>query len=134
MSHLHVATTEELQAEIQRRKADRIKEIHGEIGTHEAAIAELRKEIWSLNPTKVPSAKATRTRGEKIDPVEADLRVLSAVNTTGGPHPASALVAKMGIDLSGPALKASLSRLEASKAIKRTGKARATVYEVAKVG
>ena len=124
MSHpLHELSTEELSAEIQRRKADEAKAIRTQIDEYKRKIAALEAQIGEK------PAKATRTRSVKIDPVEADAAVLKALAEDVALLATSKLAEATGIN--GAPLKASLERLVAAGKVVRTGKARATVYGVA---
>jgi predicted Rossmann fold nucleotide-binding protein DprA/Smf involved in DNA uptake len=127
--HLKTLPTEDLHAEILRRKAGEVSAMREAIAGHRSAITALEVKVTAYTGEKAP--KATRTRGAKVDPVEVDRHVMEALKhaTDGEKASASSIAEFTGI--AGPALKASLARLEADGKIKRSGKARATVYGVA---
>ncbi len=127
MSHLHDLSTEEIAAELQRRKGDTIGALKADAAKHRAEIARIDAEIAALTGEK--PAKATRTRAVKVDPVEADAKILAAFKSVGLPINTSILGHATGFDKA--TLKSALARLEAAGKIQRTGKARATVYGVA---
>lgn len=127
MSHpLHELSVEELTAEIKRRKEGEVKALRSQIEEHKRAIADLERKIAEHSGEKPTTV--TRARHAKIDPDEADRRVLEFLGAHGSPVSISKISAAVSI---GPALKASLARLESAGKIKRSGKARGTVYGVA---
>ena len=128
MSHqLHEISVEDLQAEIQKRRAGEVQAMREAIAGHRSAIAALETKIAALNGGT--GAKVARARSAKIDPKEADNRVLFALGGATAHLPTSQIALQSGIE--GLHLKASLARLEAAGKVKRTGKARATAYGVA---
>lgn len=127
MSHpLHELPTEELTAEIQRRKGAEVQALRDEITEHRKAIAALEAKIAAHNGEKAP--KATRTRSVKIDPAEAEDAVLKSLAASDERLPASQIAERTGIN--GAHVKAALERLEAAGKVHRSGKARGTVYGV----
>ena len=125
MSHqLHEISVEDLQAEIQKRRAGEVQAMREAIAGHRSAIAALEAKIATLNGGTAPRAKSA-----KFDQAEADNRVLFALGGATAHLPTSQIALQSGIE--GLHLKASLARLEAAGKVKRHGKARATVYGVA---
>jgi hypothetical protein len=125
--HLKTIPTEDLHAEILRRKAGEVSAMREAIAGHRSAITALEVKVTALTGATTP--KAGRTRHAKIPHKDAETAVLQALDTSATPLGTSAITGKVGFD--GIQLKQALTRLEASKAIKRTGKARGTVYGVA---
>lgn len=121
---LHELSTEELAAEIQRRKSAEVQTLRDEIAEHRKAIVALEAKIAAHNGEK--AAKTTRTRSVKIDPAEAEDAVLKSLAATRVHIPASLIAERSGID--GAHVKAALERLEAAGKVYRSGKARGTVY------
>lgn len=120
-------TVDQIEAELQKRKAADIDLFRRNIAAKKNELAALEIDLAKLIGEK--PTKAARTREPKIGAEEADKRVLDTLDDDHGPRSASVIANATGI--SSADLKASLARLEAAGKIKRTGKARGTVYGVA---
>lgn len=121
---IELVPTDHLVAELQKRKAGEVQALRDQIAEHRKVIASLEAKIAALAGTKL-----AKTPSGKVDPKDADKAVLAALDASAVSLGAGKISEVVGFG--GAALKASLARLEASKAIKRSGAARGTVYAVA---
>lgn len=123
MHSLEHLTTEQINAELQKRKTDAIAGIKRQIAEHRQAIADLESELGD-KPKR--AAKILRTR---VDIADASEKVLSVISSQG--TPVGFAVIGGGTDLPTHAVKSALDALVASGKIIRTGKTRGMVYTLA---
>lgn len=121
---IHEVATEEIHAELQRRKVAETAELRKQIDEHKKAIRDLEAKIHG---SKEPKERSPRVKCD-IPMSDRISRVKDALTGLPGSVNADQIAKSVGFD--GAALKAALKEMVAAGTIQKNGKARGTTYSL----
>jgi len=120
---IHEVATEEIHAELQRRKVAETAEIRKQIDEHKKAIRDLKAKIHGSKEARerAPRVKCDIPMSDRIGRVKDALTGLSGAT-------AAQIAKSVGFD--GAALKATLKEMAAAGVLRKAGNARGTAYSL----
>lgn len=120
---IHEVATEEIHAELQRRKVAETAELRKQIDEHKKAIRDLETKIHG---SKEPKERAPRV---KCDIPMSD-RISRVKDALAGLPGATAAHIALYVGFDGVALKATLKEMVAAGTLRKSGKARGMTYSL----